>query len=379
MPRPIDEKHLAAICGVIERAPDGCAFSDVAAALNSPPPRRNLQRWLAALVRQKRVIRVGRLKSTRYRMTQPGEMVDDIEADLQPLPIRKGSAAHAIQILVARPLAERPAVAYRRAWLDAYQPNKTWYLPEDVRKQLLNAPGVPGGAALLQDPAWRSQFTEDVVLAGLVLEGEEANRWGVKLLLAERPVAEKVPRVKRLAWNIRRVVDVFASKGGPGALSAERILEMADQVDMMIICDENQNPIGESPIRIGPVTLPGSSYQPPPPGATLRATFEQVVATAAAVKDPFEQAFFLFLHLLYLQPFNLNFATACLAANVPLVLANVRPLAFATVPPRELHAGVRGVCELNRLGLLREVFLRAYFDRLSLPADHPYRAQPIGK
>lgn len=373
MPRPIAEKQLAQICGVIDGAADGCALGDIAAALSPWPPRRNLQRWLSALVREKRIARVGARRTARYRSQQSAGAVGDIDPDVQPLPVRRGSAAQAIQILVSRPLAERAPTTYRRAWLDAYEPNKTWYLPEDVRKQLLTAPGMQGGAALLGDPAWRKKFTEDVALFGVLLEGESANRAGLQVLLGTPETREDERRVVKLAWNHHRCVEDLASRRDKVSVTSEEVLGIADWMDSQIIRSENGEPVGDSALRIGPLTLSGSAYQPPAGDATLRATFEQLVATAAAINDPFEQAFFLFVHLLYLQPFNFNFATACLAANLPLVKAKLMPIAFATVPARDIRAAALGVCELNRLELIRQVFLQAYFDRLPLPDGHPWK------
>ena len=89
--------------------------------------------------------------------------------------------------------------------------------------------------------------------------------------------------------------------------------------------------------------------------------FQQVVDTAAAIREPFEQAFFTMVHLPYLQPFeDVNKRVSRLAANIPLVRHNLCPLAFVDVPERAYIGGLLGVYELNRVELLLDVFVWAY-------------------
>jgi len=89
--------------------------------------------------------------------------------------------------------------------------------------------------------------------------------------------------------------------------------------------------------------------------------FDQILATAAAIKDPFEQAFFAMVHLPYLQPFeDVNKRVSRLAANIPLVRGNLCPLSFVDVPERAYVDGLLAVYELNLVELLRDVFVWAY-------------------
>lgn len=89
--------------------------------------------------------------------------------------------------------------------------------------------------------------------------------------------------------------------------------------------------------------------------------FTQVLDTAAAIKDPFEQALFLIIHLPYLQPFeDVNKRVSRLAANIPLIRANLSPLSYVDVPDQAYVHGLLGVYELNRTELIRDVFIWAY-------------------
>ena len=67
------------------------------------------------------------------------------------------------------------------------------------------------------------------------------------------------------------------------------------------------------------------------------------------------------VHLPYLQPFeDVNKRVSRLAANIPLVRANVCPLSFVDVPQIDYTQGILGVYELKRVELLRDVFVWAY-------------------
>jgi Fic family protein len=93
----------------------------------------------------------------------------------------------------------------------------------------------------------------------------------------------------------------------------------------------------------------------------LEELFGIVLDMAAEIRDPFEQAFFLMVHLPYLQPFeDVNKRVSRLAANIPLIRFNLCPLSFIDVPQQAYIDAMIGVYELNRIELLRDVFVWAY-------------------
>ena len=54
--------------------------------------------------------------------------------------------------------------------------------------------------------------------------------------------------------------------------------------------------------------------------------FGQIPDTAISISDPFEQAFFVTVHLPYLQPFeDVNKRVSRLAANIPLIHHKEKP------------------------------------------------------
>lgn len=106
--------------------------------------------------------------------------------------------------------------------------------------------------------------------------------------------------------------------------------------------------------------IDGTVYHPLEVPQLIDEGFETILDTAAAIADPFEQAFFALVHLAYLQGFeDVNKRVSRLAANIPLIRGNLCPLSFVDVPKRAYIDGMSGVYELNRVELLRDMFVWA--------------------
>jgi hypothetical protein len=114
-------------------------------------------------------------------------------------------------------------------------------------------------------------------------------------------------------------------------------------------------------IRSRAVEIGGSVYLPVTLPQRLEELFGIVIQMASEINDPIEQAFFLMVHLPYLQPFeDVNKRVPRLAANVPLIRHNLCPLSFIDVPQQAYVDAMIGVYELNQVELLRDVFVFAY-------------------
>jgi hypothetical protein len=122
-----------------------------------------------------------------------------------------------------------------------------------------------------------------------------------------------------------------------------------------------QDPQAVGRVRTRAVDIGGSVYRPIALPQKLEKLFGIVIDMAAEIDNPFEQAFFLMVHLLYLQPFlDVNKPVSRLAANIPLIRHNLCPLSFIDVPQQAYVDGMIAVYELNRIELLRDVFVWAY-------------------
>jgi hypothetical protein len=114
-------------------------------------------------------------------------------------------------------------------------------------------------------------------------------------------------------------------------------------------------------LRTFAVGIAKSVYTPLAIPQQIEEYFDLFLAKAEAIQDPFEQAFFVMVQLPYLQPFDdVNKRVSRLAANIPLAKRNLAPLSFVDVPQDLYIQGLLGIYELQRIDLLKDVFLWAY-------------------
>ena len=150
--------------------------------------------------------------------------------------------------------------------------------------------------------------------------------------------------------------------------------------DNLLDDPRNAGRIRETPIAIG-----ASNYIPTAIPQLIEELFARLLDVGAAIRDPFEQSFFLLVQIPYLQPFvDVNKRTSRLASNIPLIKQNLAPLSFIDVPEQIYIDGLIGIYELNRMELLRDVYLWAYERsarqyktvRDSLPEPDPFKLNP---
>jgi hypothetical protein len=121
------------------------------------------------------------------------------------------------------------------------------------------------------------------------------------------------------------------------------------------------DPEASGRLRRRPVEIGGSTYTPPAIPQLIDEFLDLIIAKSAAIGDPFERAFFVMVHLPYLQPFeDVNKRVSRLAANIPLIKSDLCPLSFVDVPERAYVAGTLGVYEMTRVELLRDLFVWGY-------------------
>src|SRR5260370_40339810 len=92
------------------------------------------------------------------------------------------------------------------------------------------------------------------------------------------------------------------------------------------------------------VGIEKSTFHPLELPQRIEESFNQLLATAAAIADPFEQALFVMVQLPYLQPFDdVNKRVSRLAANIPFIKGKLAPLSVPDVPRSLYTAPVLGV------------------------------------
>jgi Fic family protein len=118
------------------------------------------------------------------------------------------------------------------------------------------------------------------------------------------------------------------------------------------------DPAAEGALRLVPVGIGQSAYLPLAIPALIETLFDTVLAKAEAIVDPFGQAFFVMVHLPYLQPFiDGNQRVSRLAANLPLFRRNLAPLSFIDVSEADYTDGMLAIYENNATRILQEVLV----------------------
>ena len=384
MARPIPEKEMHELLRAVGSRWNGASLEELAAGLAWP--RRTLQRRLALLVDRGHLEVRGLGRATRYSAAshfRPGGRAGDFVAEpreedrfappatpppaMEEVYVPLSPEGAAVKDSVRRPIALRKPVGYQRWLLDVYQPNRSSYLPPALRVHLRSVGDTAGGQGDLR------------------AEPLPAGTWARQLL--SRLLIDLSWNSSRLEGNsyslleTRRLLELGETADGKAALDAQMILnhkaaieylvESAGEIDfrhgdvcnLHAILSENllTDADGCGRLRRIPVGISHSVYHPPAVPQLIEEQFEILLDKAAATRDPFEQAFFVMVHLPYLQPFeDVNKRVSRLAANIPLVRHNLCPLSFVDVPARAYLEGHLGVYEEQRIDLLRDVFVWAY-------------------
>lgn len=317
-------------------------------------PRRTLQRRFSRWIAEGRVEAAGRGKLRRYRLA--GAIPSQSFPDYIPL----SADSRDVLAYVDQPLGARKPVGYQRDFLESYIPGETWYLPEPLRQQLhrigdTGQSQLPAGTygreilgRLLIDLSWASSHlegntyslldTRELIEHGRAARGKDSIE--TQMILNHKAAIEMlVENLDQMRFNR------FTLKGLHSILSENLLPDPADEGRLR----QHVVEIGRSVYR--PLSVPG----------LIEELFDLFLHKANAIEDAFEQSFFAMVHLPYLQPFaDVNKRTSRLAANLPLLRANLCPLTFLDVPQEAYSRAILGVYEMTRIELLRDLYLWAY-------------------
>jgi len=357
------------ILDALRNRPEGLGRVDLQ-ALAGQADRSALafRRTLDKLVVRGLVYSSGRTKNLRYHLAPgPRDLRPGTSPRIQTPPRENGEVypplspeAESIRKRLAEPLGLREPVSYQRSFLDAYRPNETFYLPGSLRERLMVAggpiePGHPAGTYarqvleyLLVDLSWASSN----------MEGNTYTLLDTRELIAKGRVADgKDHRETQMILNHKAAIE-YLVESAEGLAPAPGVVK---NLHALLMDNLLGNPMDEGRLRLAPVAIQGTTYIPTGVPQVIEECFRQILNTAAAIQDPFEQGFFLLVHLPYLQPFlDGNKRTARLSANIPFIRANCVPITFMDVDPAAFTDGMIAVYETNQVSLLRDVFAFAY-------------------
>jgi hypothetical protein len=355
MPKPEPKKQLDEIVEIVGKYSEGAGLQLIEEQFGPRVAQRTLQKWLKKLVGQGRLVLEGDKRGAKYFAAKKSTQASESEGIF-----KISRAGKEVQQLVSKPIKERKPVGYIRDFLDSYKPNKTFFLSTAQRTSLRKIGTVENGAQpagtyakkilsrLLIDLSWNSSR----------LEGNTYSRIDTQNLIELGESAEgKDPTETQMIMNHKGAIQFLVESADYIGFNRFTILNLHGFLAENLLT----NPDAAGRLRRIVVGIGHSVYLPLEIPQLVEECFDQILATANQIEDPFEQSFFILVHLPYLQPFDdANKRVSRLAANIPFVKNNLCPLAFSGVPEDLYVHGLLGVYELNRVDLLRDVYVEAY-------------------
>jgi hypothetical protein len=328
--------------------------------------RSTLQRRLAQGVHAGLIAQSGQTKGRVYRAITPRIQAQpianlDTDGNLETYTHTIPLSPEGLEIRnhIRQPLSERPAASYQRSMVDVYRPNVDCYLTPaqrvDLHRQGSTGAAQPAGTyvrhifdRLLVDLSWASSK----------LEGNTYTLLDTQNLVEHGKAAQGKDTVEtQMVLNHKAAIEMLIDGAQETGFNRYTLFNLHAILSDNLLPD----PMASGRLRTREVRIHSTSYVPLGVPQQLSDAFDAVLGKAAQIRDPFEQAFFAMVHLPYLQAFeDVNKRVSRLAANIPLIKNNLCPLSFVDVPQTAYIEGLLGVYELQRIELLRDVFIWSY-------------------
>ena len=271
------------------------------------------------------------------------------------------AGAAVVRAHLATPYNRRKPASHNKDFIDRYVPNRSFYLGTADRQHLRSA-GTPAMSSLpaatyaerilerlLVELSWASSRMEGNTYS--ILETERLIRFGEEASGKDRKEAIMILNHKEA---IRYVVDNLDAI----AISRTDLFNIHALLADGLLTDPAAM---AGRLRRMPASITHSSYRPLGDQFEIDEELTILIEKAAAITDPFEQAFFMLVHIPYLQAFDdINKRTSRVASNIPLLKARLAPMSFLTMDDGDYIDGLIGIYELNNVALLRDAYMEAY-------------------
>jgi hypothetical protein len=394
MPKQLRREEFESLLDLISQYPDGVGVGVLEERLKGKISRRTLIRRLNALVEQRRLRRHGEARALVYVFlsaapsTTAGiqahatvtEAADKLTAEAETY-VPLSDAGREVRDYIRRPIQQRKPVGYNREFVESYRPNESFYLPPEIREHL----GRIGRSPAVERPAGTyardilNRLLVDLSWASSRLEGNTYTRLDTENLIEKGQAAEgKDRREAQMILNHKAAIELLVQNAEEIGFNAFTFFNLHALLSENLL----PNPRDSGRLREAIVGIEGTVFHPLAIPQQIEDYFRLILDKAGAIGDPFEQAFFIMVQIPYLQPFaDVNKRVSRLGANISLIQRNLCPLSFVDVPERAYVDGTLGVYELNRVDLLRDVFVWAYERscqrylavKQSLPEPDPFR------
>src|SRR3972149_4568142 len=334
MPKRIDKQDLDKIAALLATHKAGLSIAELERVCKTERldfDRRTLQRRLAELIKLSRVLKEGKGRASRYLLAPitgdlrvvlpPTQLVahGEIYVPLSPLGAE-------VKGFVRRPITARTPVAEQAAGT----------YPRDILNRLMI--DLSWSSSRLEGNTYSRLETQNLIEFGHAADGKDQRE--AEMILNHKAAIEMlVEHAEEIGFDTFTFFNLHA-------LLSENLL---------------MDPDASGRLRTTIIEISGSVFHPLAVTQQIEDSFRLILDKTNAIRDPFEQAFFLMVHIPYLQPFlDVNKRVSRLGANIPLIKHNLSPLSFVDVPEQAYVDGTLGVYEFNRVELLQDVFVWAY-------------------
>ena len=268
---------------------------------------------------------------------------------------------------LSRPPASRRAVKYNPLLLGEYKPNKSFLLSSQQLSSMDSA-----GAACANYSKVESTKNYGRILSSLLIDLTHASSnlervkisWlDTKALIefGETPNSLSDKDFK-IVFNHKNAIDYMAKNRGALPFSSRSLMDIHSLLTDGLIGDRSA--IGALRKRV--VKFDDSKYLPLDNPHQLRDIFSEFCEKAAAIDNPYEQAFFVMTFIPYIQPFeDGNKRTSRISMNIPLISNELPPFSFADVKERDYMFGLLALYERGTHKFLANSFVDAYVQSAS--------------
>lgn len=311
-----------------------------------------LKRHLEDLVASGKINRTGKARSTRYHLAKG----TTTSAPASTLTIPLSPKARILLATLSKPLATRTPVTYQRKLIDQYVPNQTFLLPKDLAETLAREGRMSG-----QQPAGTyirkvlEQLLIDLSWSSSQLEGNRYTLLATEELFKRGAEGGDADAIMLL--NHKRGIEFLVDAVPEYGLT----IPLIRNLHSLLMQDLLNDPKALGEIRNKIVNISDTVYVPSQVSSLLEEMLNRMVETAKQIKNPIEAAFFLWVNIAYLQPFEGgNKRTSRLAANIPLMLYNCAPLSFMNIDARDYACAMMGIYEFLDASLAADLFAWTY-------------------
>lgn len=347
------DADLMALCEWIAAHPK-CSRGDIANGLHLSESHSTIYRRIDLAVQRGLVNRFGVTSNTHY------EASDQMRIEL----LKKHLSVDHFK---------RNRVGYNEEFLDDYVPNDSTYLGSQHLSRL-HARCQPGAAPIgLLNEHDVSMFMCDIAYASSRLEGCNYDHAST-IQLAEHHI-EKVGGSqldKVMILNHRDAARYIFESTKENDISFGITPHVLRGVHAILSQDLLKDPMMCGGLRTEHVDIWGSSYIPPDVKEVIVRNFLKISDKASKITDPYEQSFFLLVHLPYLQPFiDCNKRLSRVACNIPLLQNGITPVSWMDVTgrPKDYTDAVMAIYEHNDPIMMADVYVDCFMrstERFSL-------------